>query len=636
MCGIAGVIDYSRGQAVDRDVVERMNATLTHRGPDDGGSWVHDRVGVAMRRLSIVDVARGHQPIANETGDCVIVFNGEIYNHHALRRQLEDRGHRFRTHTDTEAVLHLYEDEGEESVRRLDGMFAFAIVDLRSDRTRPRLFLARDRLGKKPLYYTDRNGVLVFGSELKAVLAHGGVSSELDIEAIHHYLSLLVVPEPFSIYRDVRKLPAGCTLTCDGEGVRLRRYWSLADVVGGRRTDRGRAAHDVRELLFAAVKKRLDLEVPFGAFLSGGLDSGSVVGIMSQILPRPVQTFSIGFEGPPSHNELPVAARTARHFQTDHHELLARPDVVSLLHESVQFADEPLAISSTIPLLLLAREARKDVKVVLTGDGGDEVFGGYSRYRFERWARLWRRLPPLVDRSLLAATAAVSRTGINGQVRRTLTHAERFLRNGRRPIGERRLGWSSGFDENEKHALCTGGSATWAHPPTPALIESRLAAYSALGPEAQVNAIDMLMWLPDEMLAKVDRMTMAASIEARSPLLDDALVDYMGAVSFHDKVATRPGSPAKAILRQAVADLLPPHLLSGRKWGFNVPLDDWFRGPAAPFVQATLSRQRLARRGLFDTGEVARLMEAHRRGHVNASNRLYALLTFEVWAEHHA
>jgi asparagine synthase (glutamine-hydrolysing) len=624
MCGICGVLAFERRRGVSAADLERMNATLTHRGPDDGGTWLGDGVGIAMRRLSIVDVEGGHQPITNETGDCWVVFNGEIYNHRELHDELAAKGHRFKTGSDTEAILHLYEEEGEAGFRRLDGMFAIAIVDLRRGATRPRLLLARDRLGKKPLYYAEAGGSLVFGSEIKAVLASGGISKELDREALHHYLSLLVVPEPMSIWRGVKKLPGGCVLVADEGGVAVRRYWDLGEVIGETDLAHGSQVGRVRELLFAAVKKRLDLEVPFGAFLSGGLDSGAVVGVMSQLLSRPVRTFSIGFEGPESHNELPAAALSARHFRTEHHELMARPDIVALVHDLVQFADEPLAISSAIPLLLLAREARRDVKVVLTGDGGDEVFAGYPQYTYERWARLWRKLPAFVDRGAGALTA--------GSARPMLRRIRRFVENSRRPSGERRLGWSSGFSEDEKRALYAEHA-----PPadTPELLDALLARHASRSPEAQANLLDFLIWLPDEMLAKVDRMTMAASIEARSPLLDDDLVAYVTGISFDDRLPWRPGARGKPLLRGALADLLPPHLLSGRKWGFTVPLDDWFRGGAAPFVDAVLAPDRVRARGLFDPAEVSRWVDAHRRGDVNACNRLFALVVFEVWAEHH-
>jgi asparagine synthase (glutamine-hydrolysing) len=614
MCGICGVVEYRSRSRLEVEALERMTRTLAHRGPDDSGTWVDGHIGIGARRLSIVDVAGGHQPIANERGDVRIVLNGEIYNHVALRRELAARGHRFKTRSDTEVALRLYEDKGEASISRLDGMFALAIVDQRADR----VIIARDRLGKKPLYYADAAGTLVFGSELKAVLAHGGVSRELDRTALHHYLSLLTIPAPWTVYRAVHKLPPGHLLVCDREGVRVKPYFDLAELVERERDLDNDAPSRVRGLLFEAVRKRVDLEVPFGAFLSGGLDSASVVAVMRELLPGPVRTFSIGFEGPASHDELPVARLSANHLGTEHHELRARPDVVSLVTDLVEFADEPLAISSCIPLLLLAREAGRHVKVVLTGDGGDEVFAGYPTYRYESWARMWRRLPRVVD-------SGATRLAQGRHARRV----RRFVENSRKPAGARWLGWSSGFSEREKASLWAGG-ASGAN--TEAYVESRLARYPGHTEAAGGNVIDLEIGLPDEMLAKVDRMTMAASIEARSPLLDDDLVAYVAGVRFNDKLA-RPLQPPKPLLRAALADLLPPHVLRGPKKGFNVPLDAWFRGAAAPFVESMLAPQRIARRGVFEPAAVTRWVSEHRSGDVNACNRLFALVVFEAWAE---
>lgn len=634
MCGIVGMLE--RGRDADAATLDRMNQQLVHRGPDDGGAWCRGPAAIAMRRLSIVDVAGGHQPIANEAGSCWIVFNGEIYNHRSLHRELVQSGHRFRTNSDTEVILHLYEEGGVDAIRRLDGMFAFAIVDLRGAPNEPRVVLARDRFGKKPLYYADSPARLVFGSELKALLASGLVPRELDADALHHYLSLLMVPEPFCILKGVRKLPAGCALIADHAGSHVERYWdhsTMFRAADNAHVERGSLVEQIRDLLFASVEKRLDLEVPFGAFLSGGLDSGAVVGLMSRVLARPVRTYSIGFEGPATHNELPAAALTARHYRTEHHELLVKPDVVELLHDLVEYADEPLAISSSLPLLLLARAARRDVKVVLTGDGGDEAFGGYDQYRFERWARWWRQLPGAADRVVHAAATSARRLDSMGPLARRLRQVERFVGNARRPRGARRLGWASGFDEVAKHDIYLPAFRSSRYKSTPAWIEGRIAAFADLPDETQANAADLLIWLPDEMLAKVDRATMAASLEARSPLLDDALVERLMRVPFKHKLEGRVRGRAKPLLRAALADVLPPHLMDGRKWGFNVPLDAWFRGAAGSFVASTLSTERVHRRGVFDPAAVQALISSHAAGEINAANRLFALVVFEIWAE---
>ena len=328
MCGITGIVEYRSGAAVDRALLQRMNDTIVHRGPDDEGLFVDGATGLAMRRLAIIDVAGGHQPIANETGDVHVVFNGEIYNFAALRRDLEERGHRFRTHSDTEVIVHAYEEWGDACVERFEGMFAFALHDRRPSRFGPRVLLARDQLGKKPLYYADVDGTLVFGSELKPVLLHPKVRRTLDAEALGHYLALRTIPAPFSVFEDVRKLEAGHTLAVSARGVMIRRYWDWRTFAGDAMPPHEELVADVRRLLFRAVEKRLVSEVPLGAFLSGGLDSSAVVAIMSRLLSTRVKTFSVGFEGPASHNELPKARRMAKHLGTDHHEILAQPHLV--------------------------------------------------------------------------------------------------------------------------------------------------------------------------------------------------------------------------------------------------------------------------------------------------------------------
>jgi asparagine synthase (glutamine-hydrolysing) len=612
-----------------------MADELAHRGPDDLGYYISEHAGLGMRRLAIIDVAGGHQPISNEDGTVWIVFNGEIYNYRELAEGLTARGHRLRTRSDTEVILHLYEDHGRDCVQRLNGMFAFAIYDTRPDpdTSSGKLLLARDRVGKKPLYFSDQNGMLLFGSELKAILRAPGVSRDLDFEALHHYLSLLVVPAPWTIFKDIRKLPPGHVLECDASGSRIASYWACPfppeDSPCGR--DEGEVEAEIRRLFFQAVEKRLISEVPLGAFLSGGLDSSAVVAAMSRLKAEPVKTFSIGFEGPETHNELPYARRVAKHCGADHREFLVKPDIVRLLPELVHFFDEPFAVSSAIPTYLLARAARERVTVVLTGDGGDETFGGYAQYIYEQWAKMYRRLPAFVDRPLasLAGLAPGRADGYGGRLRSRLS---RFVRNARLPVAERRLGWASGFSEGEKARLYT--------PSVRALVEGRRTAdflerqsAGVCDPILRQMAMDFRVWLPDEMLTKVDRMTMASSVEARCPLLDVSLIEYVSRIPFAQRV---PGSRTKALkhlMRRSLADLLPPDLLGRRKQGFNVPLDAWFRAGARPFIADALHPDRVRRRGVFEPEAVAGLLEAHWAGERNLSNRLYALLAFEVWAE---
>ncbi|HEV3303536.1 MAG TPA: asparagine synthase (glutamine-hydrolyzing), partial [Planctomycetaceae bacterium] len=598
---------------------------------DEDGFFVRDRVGLAMRRLRIIDLAGGTQPIANEDETISIVFNGEIYNYRELRKDLIRLGHRFRTQSDTEVIVHAYEQFGVQCVEHLDGMFAFAIYDERIRGT-DRLFLARDPFGKKPLYYADLGETLIFGSEIKPILEDPRVSKEIDFEALHHYLSLLVIPAPWSIFKSIRKLPAGHWMLVDERGPEIRPYWNCephsAEVLVSERE----AVDEVRRLLFRAVEKRLVADVPLGAFLSGGLDSSLVVAIMARLSGRPVKTLSVGFEGPKTHNELPFARRLAEHCGTDHTELTLKPDVVSMVHDLVRYADEPFGISSALPTLLIARAARERLTVVLTGDGGDEMFGGYSHYLWERWASAFRRLPRVADSVLLTAAGTLGRRidGRGGALRSRIT---RFVSNARRPDASRRLGWGSAFSHDEKLALYSDDLTHLAAGTTTALLERYVEGARDLEPAAVQNRLDVALWLPDEMLAKVDRMTMGASIEARCPLLDRNLARFLFGLPFRQKVPGSRGRHLKHLLRRVAADLLPAELLQRPKQGFNVPLDAWFRGGASDFLTDVLSPERIRRRGWFQPEAVQQLVAAHRSGQVKFSNRLYALFNLELWAQ---
>lgn len=634
MCGICGIFEHGRQSEADAEQVVRMTHTLVHRGPDEEGFFNRPFCCMGMRRLSIIDLAESHQPISNETGDVSIVFNGEIYNFPELREELIRAGHRFQTHGDTEVIVHLYEEHGAACVEHLDGMFAFAIFDERPQAGPDGcLFIARDRFGKKPLYYADTGSTLVFGSELKPILVDRRIRRDLDFEAIHHYLTMLMVPAPLSVFSAIRKLPGGHYLECDRKGVRIRRYWQYPLQSESAAASEKVLVRDIRELLFEAVRKRLISEVPLGAFLSGGLDSSAVVAIMSRITGRRVETFSIGFEGPSRNNELPYAREVAEHYHTHHHEFLAKPDIIETIHEVVRFADEPFAISSAIPLLLISKAAHKYVKVVLTGDGGDELFGGYEGYLYERWAESYRRLPTLADRGLnsLARTLPADLQQPAGRWRNRIL---RFVANARTELSERRLGWGSAFSEAEKRALYRRGFNPNGAPRSTADFVSQVAAVSeGKEPAARQNDLDIRIWLPDEMLAKVDRMTMGASIEARCPLLDWKLTEYTAKLPFRVKMPGDNQASLKYLLRKAVSDLIPAKLMNRPKQGFNVPLDAWFRGKSRSFLLSALQPDRLSRFGVFDPSAVSALIEKHDYGHIKASSRLYALLVFQIWAE---
>ncbi len=632
------MFEYGSGKAVDPEHLRRMNQTLLHRGPDEGGEFIRPGVGLAVRRLSIIDVAEGHQPFYNEDGSVVVVFNGEIYNYLSLREELLRKGHRLHTRADTEVIPHLYEEEGPACVERLDGMFAFALYDARPSpadgpAASPSLLLARDRLGKKPLYYADVEGALIFGSELKPILQDRRVSRELDLEALHHYLSLQVVPAPYSIFKSVRKLNPGYILECDAGGITMRPYWKYLDFVGEREVPEEEAVAEIRRLLFQAVEKRLMSDVPLGAFLSGGLDSSTVVAIMSRLTNAPVKTFAIGFEGPALYNELPDARLLAQHCRTEHHEVVLQPSSVETIEEVVQYADEPFSISSAIPLLVLSRWARQHITVVLTGDGGDEAFTGYDHYAIERWLAAYRKFPVALDGLLVGSAKALG--GREDALRhRVLRRTIRFVEQARRTPGQRRVFWAGAFDEAGKRSVYTDFNAAQNElRPTSDFLTERMSGKNGLDSATWINALEMLVLLPDEMLTKVDRMTMAASLEARCPLLDWRLIEYMAGLPLRLKAPGWRRGQLKRLMRLAVADLLPSHLLRKPKHGFNVPLSLWFRGGARGYLESVLSPQRLRRRGIFRPEAVTALLSRHMSGEADAYNRLFALLVFEVWAE---
>lgn len=629
------MFEYQGDRRVEPEVIRRMTATLAHRGPDDEGFLVLPFVGLGMRRLSIIDVQGGHQPISNEDHSVHVILNGEIYNHHELRRSLLQRGHTFRTHSDTEVIVHLYEEYGRSCLEFLDGMFAFAIWDARPLNGGGSLLVGRDRVGKKPLYFMDSGRALVFGSEIKALLAEGRVDRVVDAQAVHDYLSLGMIPGPQSIYRHVKKLMPGHTLEVRRDGtVNTQRYWGWP-TDDNPPVDAGEAVTQVRQLLMQAVEKRLEAEVPIGAFLSGGLDSSLVCAMASRLSGKPLDTFSVGFEGPESHNELPYARIAARHIGSRHHEFVMRPSIIELLPEILEATDEPFAISSAIPLLMISKAARELVTIALTGDGGDEVLGGYEHYRYERWASIVRRMP----RQLACAASNVAgrmpgkpTSGIG----RAKKRVRQFFGNVHGSVASRRLGWTGWFTEEDKwelyspawrrRALRAGVIPTSAH----LLL---LAGRAESDPGYSARYLDAVVWLPDEMLAKVDRMTMRASVEARCPFLDRALIEYCAALPIQTKIPGGRRHHLKWILRKVASEFLPDELLVRRKHGFNVPLDAWFRGESGREIEKVILGNGSGENQVFDAVEMTNILNVHRSGAANFGNRLFALATLQLWTQ---
>ncbi|MBD0325305.1 MAG: asparagine synthase (glutamine-hydrolyzing), partial [Pyrinomonadaceae bacterium] len=559
MCGIAGFIETNRPSDGERAavVLDRMCRIIRHRGPDDQGAWVKDGVALGMRRLSIIDLKGGHQPLSGCNDAVTIVFNGEIYNYQELQRELEARGHSFRTRSDTETIVHAYEEYGAACVERLRGMFAFALWDARERK----LFLARDRVGKKPLYYTlTPRGTLVFGSELKSLLEHPEVEREVSPEALDAYLTLGYVPDPLCILRGVNKLPPGHHLTFPHEGrFALSEYWDFpfddAEPALPRREEE--YVEELRSLLEEAVRVRLISEVPLGAFLSGGVDSSAVVGFMARQMSQRVKTFSIGFHED-SYNELKYARVAARHFATDHHEFIVTPDICHVVDELVWHCDEPFADSSAVPTYMVSKLAREHVTVALSGDGGDELFAGYTRYDVEQQRRGFNRLPRVVRQNMMRA------------VSRRLPHGawgRNYLNNVSLDPVERYLDSVSIFTDLNKLSLYTSDFGRRLNEDGAAHASFRFHAErvrKGAGPLNTLLYLDSKTYLPGDILTKVDRMSMAVSLEARAPLLDHKLVEFVTRLPARLKMRGREG---KYIFKRAISGLVPEEILRRPKQG---------------------------------------------------------------------
>lgn len=623
MCGICGLVNLATGEPVERALLEEMCDTLTHRGPDDEGLYLQRDAGLAMRRLSIIDLQTGHQPIHNEDGTIWVVCNGEVYNYQALRRELEARGHRFYTHSDTETLVHLYEEYGERSVERLNGMFAFAIWDENSET----LFLARDRLGIKPLYHAIVNDKLVFASELKAILCCSDVSRELDQRALNHYLGLRYVPCPLTIFKQVKKLPPGHTLTCTREGVRLRQYWDVEFAMEFDSHPDVYYLERFRELFEDAVCMRLMSDVPLGAFLSGGIDSSSVVGVMSRAMDRPVQTFSIGFQQG-GFDETAHAREIAHLFSTEHNEFTVAASVMDFMSKLVWYCDEPFADPAALPTFVLSHMAREYVTVVLTGDGGDEVFAGYQRYRSEEMADYLAKVPALLRRGLLVPLLKLLGLPVPASNRLSIyvESALKHLRLADLAPDARYLRRSWVFDHEDRQLLY---APAWRDMLT---LEGedvyrpyfeRARGYPLLN---QRLYVDIKTYLPDQMLTKVDRMTMSASLEARVPFLDHRLVEFAATVPPQVKMSWR---VLKKLVRTAMADMLPPSIVKRPKHGFEVPIDHWFRSELKDYAADIL----LSDQPFFNRDYVRTLLAEHAANRCNHGHKLYALLVFMIWHE---
>jgi asparagine synthase (glutamine-hydrolysing) len=619
MCGICGVYQYGPGEPVRRETLRAMLSSIQHRGPDDEGWHLEPEVGIGSRRLSIIDLAGGAQPIYSEDGSIAVVFNGEIYNYRELASELKKRGHDLRTASDTEVIVHLYEECAEECVQQLRGMFAFALWDKR----RQRLFVARDRLGIKPLYYAERGGTLVFGSEIKALLQHPAMTAEPDLQALSHYLSLKYVPAPATMFRGIQALPPAHTLTCDRSGISVWRYWDLSYAVPttGHKHEAEYAA-ELEALLCESVSMHLVSDVPFGAFLSGGIDSSLVVAMMSKVMQAPVKTYSVGYDGPASgDSELPYARLAANEFHTDHHEIIvSASDVIDLAEKVVWHLDQPIADPASLPMYMLAHAASREVKMVLVGEGADELFAGYARYAGATLEPLSDLAPAALRRGILAASSLLPGLARPKAALRALCQPD--------AIG-RLVNWFPLFNEEEKKRLLSpefnqvlnSGSLH-------EVFAAQLRQANTPDRLARMLYVDTKLWLADDLLARGDKMTMAGSLEARVPFLDHKLVEFAAALPANLKLN---GLVRKYLLRQVARKWVPAAIVERKKKGFPVPLGQWFRREARPFVRDLLSPATLRRRGLFDPKYVETLLHRHESGKIDAGALIWGLLNVELW-----
>lgn len=618
MCGIAGFLSLEQGVFATKTIAQAMCDVIVHRGPDGQGMLVDGPLAMGMRRLSIIDLAGGQQPIANEDGTISVIQNGEIYNFQSIRQDLEKRGHRFKTNSDTEAIVHLYEEYGTRCVEHLRGMFALAIWDA----PRRRLIVARDRLGIKPLYYSIGNGRLLFGSELKSLLAVG-LDREIDQQALHDYLSLTYVPAPATIFKAARKLMPGSMLIAERGNVRIERWWNLSFEPDEKRFhSEPEIVEAVRERVEDAVRSHLVSDVPLGVFLSGGVDSQTLVACMRKFHTGALKTFSIGF-AEKSFSELDRAREAARHFGTEHHELIVTPDTATMVPDLVSAFDEPYADSSAIPVLCVARLARQSVTVALTGEGGDEVFAGYKTYAATRLAGLYRRAVPAPLRSLVAW--GVNRLPVShGKVSFDYM-AKRFVAGASNDAVDAHFSWKAIFDEAAKQALYREPRAVG---PTVRLYHEAVAGIDPQDLLARLLMIDTRLGLEGDMLVKADRMSMATSLEGRVPLLDHPLVEMVAAIPSRFKMK---GMKTKVLLRAAMADVLPKDTTQGPKQGFNVPIPSWLTGPLREMVHDTLSPSRIAATGIFRPEPIQELIRAHESLERDHSRDIWTLLMFQSW-----
>lgn len=623
MCGIYGLLGLNGPAPYGVELLHAMGDSIVHRGPDDQGTYVDNHLLLGMRRLSIIDVSGGHQPIKNEDGSIVVVCNGEIYNFRELRRELEQAGHRFSTHSDTEVIVHLYEQEGDRFLERLEGMFGLALWD----RNRQRLIVARDGLGIKPLYYQIKDRHVAFGSEAKSLLKIPGMSAQLDPAALNQYLSVGYVATPNSMFVGIKKLESGTAMIVENNRVNFTRFWRLPAEVDTRMSERD-AIESVRAEMERSIHEQMVSDVPIGAFLSGGVDSSSVVALMSKHTSHPVKTYSIGFSGSSGaelYNELPYAREVAKLFGTDHHEIVVQPDVAGLLPELLWHMDEPVADAAFITTYLVSKFARQDVTVILSGVGGDELFGGYTRYLDEHYRRLYHRVPAIVRRWLVEPIAHLLPSDRHNSLLNKMRLAKAFLLADSLGFEGRYSKFMEVFSTADRQKLLKLPPANFDD-----CIARAFSATSSTDPLRRLMDVDLMTQMSDDLLMLTDKMSMAVSLECRVPLLDQRLTALAARMPGAYKI--RHGQ-LKYPMKAAMRGLLPDSILYRAKRGFGAPMGAWFKSELAPLVRDMLSVRRVSQRGLLDPKAVQRAVDEHESRKADRTDHLLALINLEIWCQ---
>lgn len=635
MCGICGIFNYASANfEVTKELISRMRDTMVHRGPDDAGAYVSPdrKVGLGLRRLSIIDLSSaGRQPMANEDGTIWITYNGEIYNHEELRQGLEAKGHWYQSHTDTETILHLYEEKDADCVYELEGMFAFAIWDSR----KRQIFLARDRIGKKPLYYTVQNGQLIFASEIKAILEHPQVKRDVDTTALYHYLTFYVTPSPTTLFKGINKLPPGYFMVCDQEGnIKQKQYW---DAIAPSQTENYPEEFyidGVRGLLTESIKKRMMSDVPFGVFLSGGIDSSTNVALMARLTDHPVATFSVGFKNQPAYDELEYARQIAKEFKTNHHEIVIDyQDLMDYVPSLVHHQDEPIADWVCVPLYFVSKLARESgVIVVQIGEGSDEIFFGYDGYMntlqiYNKYWKPYMKLPETLRKVIhtfsFPLLAPVWRgPAIKELLRRAALNEELFW------------GGAVAFTEMQKKHLLNN-SISWQGLNSASVVEERLSQIDVEKPGAdfmeRMIYLELKHRLPELLLMRVDKITMSTSVEGRAPYLDHKLVEF--AMGIPSELKIKNGQP-KYILKKAMEGVIPNNIIYRKKQGFGTPVREWFGGELGKYITNAILNSNIKERQLFDYDYLRNMLEKQTSGEVDNSARLWIIFNLSKWYDY--